>query len=847
MTNSLKKIVATVVLMASVMPMSPALAADTTADLQAQIDALMVTIAALQAQLGTVADETPVATISGCSISSFDRAMKKGMSGDDVKCLQIVLNSDSETKVASSGVGSSGSETKYFGGLTTAAVIKFQEKYADAVLAVYGLTSGTGYVGKTTRAKLNELLVATPADEPAADEPAADEPVADEPVVTGDGLTVALAADTPVGGTIVSGSSATEMARYTFTNGDASDVKVTQLRVKRTGISNDSTLASIYVFDGYNRLGDEATLSSGYATFNVSGGIFTVPAGGSKTISLRADIAASVSGQTARLSIESASDIVTDASALNGAFPMNGNLMSAATASSAAAVTLGTATPSAVSVDATTDFIAWSDTLAVTNQDVTLEYIRFSQIGSISANDIANIRLVLGGTELGTSELVVANVGQDLVFDLSAAPIAISKGHTKTMQVYADVISGAEKTLRIGLEKKADIFIKDAAYGSYVTVTGTAPFRAGAQTINVGTVTITKSITSASGNVVNASTNISLGKFDIKANGEEVKINSLQIGIVSTDTTNVKYLRNVTLLLDGVQVGNTTTVLTNGTSPYYSTFNIYQKIAAGTTKVLEVRGDVYGCAASACTANTMAATDTVQAKVFGGDIDNAQGMSSLSMIDAPGANVVANALTVGEGTLTVAVNPSYGNQTVAVGSNTKIASYVLTAAAYDTINISSLKVDLTFTTMEIADLSNMYLVYGGTTTTAKGSVTASNTFSVTTSMAPSATMNVDVYATISTSAESSEDVKTKLTVTATKNTDGSDASPGISGFAQLISTAAGTITTAASSATPVAGIITGLSTGVELAKFSFSALYEAFTVSEIRIETAAGTANEFQG
>ena len=849
MTNLLKKSLATVVLMASIMPMS-AIAADTMADLQAQIDALMAQIAILQAQLDVDEGDSEVVdtvAIEGCSVSSFDRSLKKGMSGDDVECLQVVLNSDSGTQVAPSGVGSSGSETKYFGGLTYAAVVKFQEQYAEDVLAVYGLTSGTGFVGTTTRAKLNELLAATAADEPAADEPAADEPAADEPVVTGDGMTVALAADTPVGGTIVANSSAQEMARYVFTNGDADDVKVTQLRVKRTGISNDASLPSLYVFDGYNRLGDEATLSSGYATFNVSAGIFTVPAGGSKTISLRADILTGTSGQTARLGIESASDITTDASAMSGAFPMNGNLMSVATASSAAAVALGTATPSAVSIDATTDFIAWSDTLNVTNQDVTLEYVRFSQIGSVSIGALANSRLVLGGTEIGTSELVAGTVGQDLVFDLSAAPVAMVKGQTKTMQVYVDIISGAEKTLRIGLEKKADIFIKDAAYGSYVTVTGTAPFRAGAQTIQVGTVTVTRSTASASGNVVNASTNISLGTFDMKANGEEVKVNSLRVGIVSTDTTNVKYLRNVTLLLDGVQVGNTTTVLTGGTSPYYSTFNIYQKIPAGTTRVLEVRGDVYGCSSTACSSNTMAATDTVQAKIFGGDIDNAQGMSSLSMIDAPGANVTGNALTVGEGTLTVAINPAYGNQSVAVGSNTKIGSYVLTAAAYDTINISSLKVDLTFTTMEVGDLSNLYLVYGGTTTTAKGTVAAANTFSVTTSMAPSATMNVDVYATISTAAGSSEDVKTKLTVTATKNTDGSDASPGISGFAQLISTAAGTITTAASSATPVAAIITGSSAGVELAKFSFSALYEAFTVSEIRIETAAGTANEFAG
>lgn len=92
--------------------------------------------------------------------NTFPRVLYVGMKGEDVRTLQKILNTDVATLIATSGPGSLGNETDYFGEGTRKAVIRFQEKYRNEILTPAGLSKGSGMFGEKTRAKALKLLIA---------------------------------------------------------------------------------------------------------------------------------------------------------------------------------------------------------------------------------------------------------------------------------------------------------------------------------------------------------------------------------------------------------------------------------------------------------------------------------------------------------------------------------------------------------------------------------------------------------------------------------------------------------------------------------------------------------------
>jgi hypothetical protein len=80
----------------------------------------------------------------------FYQDLTVGSRGPAVKILQEILKAN--------GFFPNMNCTDYFGGITRQAVKDFQEKYKTDILIAIGLKSGTGFFGKSSRAKMESLI-----------------------------------------------------------------------------------------------------------------------------------------------------------------------------------------------------------------------------------------------------------------------------------------------------------------------------------------------------------------------------------------------------------------------------------------------------------------------------------------------------------------------------------------------------------------------------------------------------------------------------------------------------------------------------------------------------------------
>lgn len=657
----------------------------------------------------------------------------------------------------------------------------------------------------------------------------------------GTGVTVSLSGTTAPSNTVIIGQASANLASFVFTASNDGDVQVNSVKVKRTGLSADSDLTSVYLYSGTDRLTDNASVSSGYITWNNASGIFTIPAGTSKTITVRADISGSASsGSTVGVQFEAASGVTTDGAAVSGSFPISGNLMSLASVSSFATVAMnGTTYPSAnVDVDAGEEnYTVWKNSASVGNRAVYLHSIRLRQIGSVLSGDLNGFEFYVDGVKKGEASLV-----NNYVYFEFDTPIKLETG-TRMLELRADFVSGSTRTTSFSLQYATDIVVTDSDYGANVKASA-VPATTATMTISSGSLTVTKATDSPSGNVTADASNVTLAKFEFKAYGEPIKVEYVRIH-ADVNHTNVGELRNGALYANGVQVGSTADIYDNTSGTTWTDYSLGSSMVVnpGTPVVLEVRADIYDSDGT----NNITSTSTIQISLDQ-YTNGAQRQNSLTYFDYPSTSVPANSLSVSVGTMTLAKKGTYGDQTTVLPQTAyKLGEFTLTGNSTETVNLNTVTVNIlqdTGATFGVADIADAYLVIDDYTSSIKNTVSASSSWSVNISLGVNETVNVAMYGNIeSVNITTGHSGHVLMKVSGITSQSSETVNSTASG--QVIAAGTGSITAAKDASSPVATIVKG-GTTVDVASYEFTTTYDSYEITEM-VVTFTGTANTVVG
>ena len=707
-----RTIITTIVALALVAMVAPSVQAVT-------IDELMAQIGLLQAQLLTLqgSGATPVPTGAiACAGVTFTRNLTVGSTGSDVKCLQVLLNNNGFT-LAQTGAGSPGMETSYFGSRTLAVVKAFQVSK--------GWTPAN-QVGPMTRAVLNALINTTGGTTGGTVIPP-----------SAGGLSISLASDNPAATTVPDSAFNQPVLKVNLTAGSG-DVSVTRLAVTRGGLSANTDIDLLKVFDGTIQKGNGSTLnSSNQAVFTFTTPL-VIPANSTKTLTIKADMHDGAdTGHSIVFSVAAPTDVTSNATSTVGSAVGN--------AIGIANITIGsisiTAGPSNPSSDFAPDV---GDTsvrllqmhLTAATEDIDLKQVIAVKGGTVNTTDISKVTLFndTDNTTLGT--VTTFDAEGRVTFDL-ATPLTITKGNSKNISVLVDIASGSARTISAKVYDAAAFTITAVGktYGYGVTLTnGTTDWDAVTagnnigqgvpQTIAAGTLNVARSTTSpATGFVAPGGTDVALVTYDIESRGEGTIISRFVNTVVLTtsglhtfaytDVTNCKLVDENGNVIAGpvdTTIAGTATddfiaftdtfTVPLGIHKYTVKCNLASAITGGTIRIGFNSANTLTVASGG-----VAGTDTPTTAI------TAKGSSTYETVSAsPTASVLGNIQTIRGADMDIATLTTPVAATIVPGqSNVLFANIQLSAVSSgENLNITSIgvtdTVDTSATESEIQSL-----------------------------------------------------------------------------------------------------------------------------------------------
>jgi len=577
------------------------------------------------------------------------------------------------------------------------------------------------------------------------------------PVVSGP-ISVSLSSDNPAAGALVSGEAAADLAHFTFTGSGS----ISQVTLQRTGITSNSSITNVYLFQGNQRITDAASVNTtGMVLFNN----LNIAVNGSVTLSVRADISSSLTSGTLGMTLVSYMPTGNSAVTAN----LSGNVFTISSGSGILAgvdiKNSGILTPTSgttVTANAgSTAFAFFQTNVQVNTHSVWLKGANFQVIGSAPVDALSNLQFYVNGAPVGNVATEQAN--GYVFFDFSGSPVQLNTGSTQ-IAVMGNIQKGSNRNVMFALQNAADFQVVDSQLnvGIAPTIDNSAfsPLDAGTVSINAGTLSASVDPTFQSlTNVTGGATNAVIGRFKLHAYGEDVKVMNLVVkpAVANGTPNNVDQLQNVTLYFgpDAQHLGQV------GSSANYNAANINYSLGssmvapAGQDSYLEVRADIMTSTSTNYTGGTVTAS-----LKFSASGNSAQGLSSLNTSNVlPSGDVSTSGLTIQTGALAIGKS-SYANQTLSPNSPLqKIGEFTLqNQTSSEGVHVTQFTVKLTSdgstvltssgdsTHPALTDFSNLKTSETSGAGNTPINPNGSNTFSVNFTLQPGASDTVSVWA-----------------------------------------------------------------------------------------------------
>jgi peptidoglycan hydrolase-like protein with peptidoglycan-binding domain len=397
----------------------------------ATVEQLLAQLAALQAQLAALqaAEPAPAPAVT------FNRNLRLGLRGDDVRALQEYLRGTGHFPAGQAATG-------FFGPITRTAVAAWQ--------AANGLPA-TGFFGPMSRARHAALtappVVIVPPVVPPVDPPA--------PPVTPVEPAARLSAVTPAAATLPQNARMVPLLTVDISAG-REDLTISEMRFRRTGLGVPGDWTDLHLFEGDVRLTDfgrSISVDTHLAEF--PGLTINIPAGQTKSYTLRANIG-TVAGRQGAFELVG----VTSNIAVPG-LPIIGNLMSiggvgVSTVTLRAGLSLTNPMVGAQDVEIASFRVeAGTDAVAV-------EQIAVTVGGTIRRGDVTNLELFHGTTRLAATPAL--NVRDQAVFVLSPR-LNIERNRGEVLTVRADLAGRVTERVESSIARSEDIIAIDQALG----------------------------------------------------------------------------------------------------------------------------------------------------------------------------------------------------------------------------------------------------------------------------------------------------------------------------------------------------------------------------------------------